>query len=1034
MYAVRHKKDYPISLGATYPLALLGLLLLPLVVWIERRAWTDLPRGRRTTVLICRLLQVTCLVLALSGVRWERVRDEVCVLFAIDASRSVPDEARSAAVEKIRAASDVMRADDQAGVIVFGRQPLIESSPQSGLQTEGLQSQPDPDYTDLSSLVRLSAGVFPEGMRRRLVVFSDGNENRGNTLEALREAQAAGISIDVFPIEAPPRNEVSLSRLDIPGRVEREQPFEVKVEAVSSGAGPATLRLYRDGAPLGSRELDLREGRNQYTLTLTEEDAGFHTYEAVLESVNDVRPDNNVAAGFTRVSGPQRILLVGSEQDNAALENAFDLSKVNAEGGASLPTSLAGLQDYDAVLLNNVSAVEFAPSQLENIERYVKDLGGGFGMIGGENGFGPGGWIGTPVEATLPVNMELKSKERFPSLALVMAIDKSGSMGGNVGGGSKMDLANRAAVEAVQLLGPRDLVGVIAFDSAGKWVAPITSAQEKADLTRRILSIRSGGGTDAYQGARMGFEALAAAQANLKHLILLTDGHTAPSDFVELVGKMNEAGITLTTIAIGQDSDQTFLRELAEFGRGRYYFCPDPSRVPRIFVRETILVQRSYIIEETARPERTSIHPIMEGEEVREVPPLHGWIATEPKDRSEVILRIKNDPLLAAWQAGLGKAIAYTSDVVPRWAKDWVGSSGFVAFWDRAARWVLRGEMSSELHPRVELDRGEGRVIVDAADLSGERLNFLQLKARVVRPDMTSEEITLRQTALGHYEGEFNAEMPGAYLAGIYDGEGRQASAGGMVAFSPEFKDFGSNDYLLHEMARQTGGKVKPRLDEIFRREGPIVRSSKEVTFELLIVALVLLLIEVAVRRLYLDEERRERLRRWLARWLPAGREPLPAGGPGRDMGIPAGLKDRSRAVRSRLRRGEGAAPAVDIPREPEGGGTAEGESAQAGPGKEEAPAPPKPAGEAPPQDTLSALRARRKREESPAGGPAFQGFPKERATGKGPAGRGETPPSEDRDRETAGETKGPAEEGDASEMTSRLLKAKRRRRGDPNS
>lgn len=1013
-----------INLGATYPLALLGLLLLPLIIWIERRAWTDLPRSRRITVLACRLLQVTCLVLALSGIRWERVRDEVCVLFAIDASRSVPDEARAAAVQKIRAASDAMEADDQAGVIVFARQPLIESAPQSGLRTEELLSTPDPDYTDLSSLVRLAAGVFPEGMRRRLVVFSDGNENRGNTLEALREAQASGITIDVFPIEAPPRNEVSLSRLDIPGRVEREQPFEVKVEAISSGVGPATLRLYRDGTPLGSRELALREGRNQYTLTLTEEDSGFHTFEAVLESVNDQRPDNNVAAGFTRVSGPQRVLLVGSERDNAALLNAFDLSKVNAEPGVSLPASLAGLQDYDAVLLNNVSAVEFAPGQLENIERYVKDLGGGFGMIGGENGFGPGGWIGTPVEDTLPVNMELKSKERFPSLALVMAVDKSGSMGGNVGGGSKMDLANRAAVEAVQLMGPRDLVGVLAFDSAGKWVAPITSAEQKAEISRRILTIRPGGGTDAYQGARMAFEALEKAQANLKHLILLTDGHTAPSDFVELVGKMNEAGVTLTTIAIGPDADQTFLRDLAEYGKGRYYFCPDPSRVPRIFVRETILVQRSYIIEETVQPERTSVHPILEDEEAVGLPPLHGWIATEPKERSEVILRIKSDPLLAAWQAGLGKAIAYTSDVVPRWARDWVGSAGFVAFWDRAARWVLRGEMSTDLHPRLELDRGQGRVIVEAANPSGERLNFLQLKARVVRPDMTSEEIVLRQTALGHYEGEFNAEMPGAYLAGIYDGEGRQASAGGMVAFSPEFKDFGSNDYLLHEMARQTGGKVKPRLDEIFRREGPVVRSSKEVTFELLAIALFLLIVEVGVRRLYLDEERRARLGRWLGRWVPASPHPAAAGGGG-DLGVASGLKLRSQAVRSRLRRPQEPVSPDAVGAPSRGGAGLESAPSVAGndvPEDVRGSAREERAEDAMSGDTLGALRARQKRGAS------------ERGAGW-PAGPPETSsPRPDLQKKASLQPKKPREESpaDEGEVTSKLLQAKRRRRGGP--
>lgn len=985
-------------------------------------------------------------MLALSGIRWERAREEVCVLFAIDSSRSVPEEARVAALEKVRAASDAMEADDQAGIIVFGRQPLIESAPQGGLRPERLQSEPDPDYTDLASLVRLAGGVFPEGMRRRLVVFSDGNENRGNTLEALREAQGAGISIDVFPIDLPPRNEVSLSRLDIPGRVEPEQPFEAKIEAISSGEASATLRLYRDGSPLGSRQIDLREGRNLHTLTLSEEDAGFHTYEAVLESVNDQRPDNNVAAGFTRVSGPQRLLVVGSGRDNSAIANAFDLSDLEYEASPTLPGSLSALQKYDSVLLNNVAAFEFSPDQLAGIERYVRDLGGGLGMIGGENSFAPGGWIGTPVEASLPVHMELKSKEHFPSLALVMALDKSGSMGASAGPVLKMDLANSAAAAAVGVLGPRDLAGVIAFDSAAKWVVPLAPANDPAPIVRRIQTIRPGGGTDAYQGARTAFEALQKVQANFKHVILLTDGMTAPGEFEQLLGRMNEAGVTLTSVAIGSDADQDFLQDLARGGGGRYYYCPDPSRVPLIFVRETILVQRSYLMERTARPERAAVHPITDDDAVRQLPELHGWVVTEPKDRSEVVLEIGEDPdqgnppapLLAVWQYGLGKSFAYTSDVIPRWARDWISTGGFNAFWDRAARWTLRGEMSTDLHPRIELDRGMGRVIVDASNLAGERLNFLELKARIVRPDFTGEEVTLRQTAIGTYEGEFDAEAPGAYLAGIHDGTGRQASAGAMVAFSPEFKDFGSNDYLLHEMARQTGGKIRPRLDEIFRREGPVVRSSKEVTFELLIVALFLLVIEVGVRRLYLDEERRARLRQRFARWLPAPREPLAAGGPS-EMGVASGLKARSDAVRSRLRRGVAPVGVVEKAfekaadtREP----VRRGDSPVGLPGA--------PAAGAETGDTLDALRARRRRtapsrEVSPS--PAInQGTPGKETEGGMRDSEVSSPErgdlTESRNAPPAKPETRPADAGgqDGAAMTSRLLDAKRRRRGDKPS
>lgn len=895
----------------TTPWALAALLILPLVVWIERRSWNEHLPWRRRSVLACRILEVVLLVLAVAGFRLERKNEQVSVLFAVDTSRSISDEAKKDALAKINAAADAMRADDQAGVITFGREPFVESIPKGRLKIESIQSQPNADFTDISATLRLAAGVFPEGTRRRLVLFSDGNENRGHALESLRAIQAAGIEIDVFPIEMPHRNEVSITRLDVPSRVEKDAPFDLKVEAEATEASPATLRFFRDGATLGRKEVELQPGRNQFSVAFNEDKPGFHTYEAVIESAADAQPENNIGGAFTLVSGPSRVLIVGRDEDTAALANALDLSKLAHDTLAELPASLAALQPYDAIFLDNVPATDFSPAQLEGLERYVRDLGGGLGMIGGENSFGPGGWIGTAVERALPVDMELKTKERFPSLSLVMVIDKSGSMGGSSGGASKMELASRAAVEAVDLLGPRDQVGVVAFDSAAKWVSHLGPASNKGEITRDVRSMVPGGGTDAYQGLLMAYDALTAADTKLKHVIMLTDGQTPAAGFDELLGKMNVAGITVSTIAVGTDADQAFLEALARNGRGRYYYCPDPQRVPRIFVRETILVQRSYLMEETASPSQGAVHPILADAALGAMPPLHGWVVTEPKMRAEPVLRIKSDPLLAVWQYGLGKSVAFTSDAKARWARDWTGWEGYASFWDRVVRWSLRGVASTELHPQVKLDRGAGKISVDAASADGERLNLLNLKARVIRPDLKVDEIPLRQTAVGTYEADFDADAPGAYLAGVFDDQGRQASAGGMVSFSPEFKDFQSNDYLLYELAKRTGGKVNPTVDEIFRREGKPARTAREVTGPLLIAALVLLLVEVALRRLYFDEEQIAAARALVRRLTPL--RFASAGGPGIGAeGVASDLKTRSRRVKSRLRKAAPEPPAPE--------------------------------------------------------------------------------------------------------------------------
>lgn len=811
-----------------------------------------------------RCAELAALIFALAGTRLMSGGDSVTTLFAVDVSRSVPAAERGGALEKARAAVKTMRPDDAAGLIAFAAQPMVELLPQQRPQTLSLQTQPDPDSTDLSALIRLAAGLYPEGSRRRMAIFSDGNENRGDALEAARAAQAAGIVIDVFPINAPADREVSLTGVSLPSKTQKDEPFEMRVEAMATEDGPAKLRLFRDGRPIGERDVQLRAGSNTFSSTLTEADSGFHTYEATLESASDRVPENNSASGFTRVTGPSRVLLVGSPEDNAPLVAALQGVPFTLETARELPEGLSALQAFDAVYLNNVPAASMRRETMDGLERYERDLGGGLGMIGGENSFGPGGWIGTAVERALPVDMELKGKERLPSLSLVMVIDKSGSMGSSSDPTSKMGMAKQSIIEAIRLLGPRDNVGVVEFDSAAGWAVPLAPADSRA-MEGKVRGIGGGGGTDVYQGMRAAYEGLHNAKTMIKHMIVLTDGQTPPAAFEELLAKMNEDHITASSVGIGPDADGAFLNNIAKAGGGRFYACPDPSRTPRIFVRETILAQRAYLVEETETPVIGASHEILSDPAMRQTPKLRGWVATELKARAEPALKLRTDPLLAAWQYGLGKSIAYTSDVQGRWSNEWVAWDGFGTFWDRVIRWSLRGADSSDLAPRVEFDGGRGRIVVDAVDAQDARINFLELKAALVTPGLEGREITLRQTSIGRYEAEFEADKPGAYMAGIVGKDGRRATTGGLVAYSPEFRDFGTNEFLLRELAEMTGGRFAPEASDLFRREGGVVRKPRAISGALLAAAVFLLLAEIAARRLALDDERRAWLRARLA-------------------------------------------------------------------------------------------------------------------------------------------------------------------------
>jgi hypothetical protein len=445
-----------------------------------------------------------------------------------------------------------------------------------------------------------------------------------------------------------------------------------------------------------------------------------------------------------------------------------------------------------------------------------------------------------------------------------------------------------------------DQVGVIAFDSAAKWVQPITSAREKTEIERNIRSIRSGGGTDMYPALEDAYEALAQTNAQLRHVIVLSDGRTRPANFPALIDRIAGARITLSTVAVGPDADQELMRYLAEQGRGRYYFTADPYSVPRIFTRETILAQRSYVVEKEFVPQVYQENQIVKGISDEGFPSLLGYVLTEAKDRAEIVLRTdKEEPLLAVWRFGLGKTAAFTSDAKNRWASNWLGWTGYKKFFPQLTQWIQRSRKQGVLRPALTIDEGHGKITVDAITPEGETVNFLDLQAKVSTPASELATVALQQVAPGRYEGEFEAREVGAYLSSITGENVEPATTGYVVPYSPEYRDFGTNSYLMSQIASLTGGRINPPIDAIFEHLDSKVLTSRDIWYALVIAALMLFILDIAVRRIFIERKQVEAVaaffERAAGRLVPAKkRAPVPV-----EQTL-AALKERKEAVTRR--------------------------------------------------------------------------------------------------------------------------------------
>ena len=284
----------------------------------------------------------------------------------------------------------------------------------------------------------------------------------------------------------------------------------------------------------------------------------------------------------------------------------------------------------------------------------------------------------------------------------------NGGMGGGsgIGGVQKVDIGKEAILRAAAAMTERDELGVVAFNEAAHWVVrtqPLGGDRRPAGPDRRHPGRRP---DEHLRRARPGGDSRSrATTATRRHIILLTDGWSTSGQYDAILAKMKADGITLSTVGAGGGANP-FLEQLAKQGGGRFYAATNPASIPDIFLKETQQVSGQQIVEEPFFPIQTSSSPILRGLDAG-LPQLLGYNGTTDKPAAQTVLvTARDDPLLAQWQYGLGRSVAWTSDSTGRWAKDWVGWNGFNRFFSQLVSWTFPGEETGGIEATFETTGG----------------------------------------------------------------------------------------------------------------------------------------------------------------------------------------------------------------------------------------------------------------------------------------------------------------------------------------
>lgn len=830
------------------------VLILLVVEWI---IYVRQSRYRGKFYLAVRGIVLFCVLLTFFGIQIHRGSSKTATVFVVDLSNSNAEHVEEME-EYLQKTVEKMPSGNVYGIVSFGKKALVEQFLTAEKQYGGLMTLPEKMATNFEDAISKALTLIPGEYSKRIVVLTDGKETRGNIqnmAQVLTESQTEFLSLIYEDEELP---DTYIDNVILPAYLHPGDKYSITVLVESNYDTDAVIELYRGSSQVAANSVHLNKGSNRFVFSAQVDAAAsgnaMESLSVQVKAPEDSCPENNTFSAYSVVETAPKVLVISGRDTNVS-----DFSSVLQTAGCdynvvtalNTPDTIQEMLHYKSMILVDTYIDDLPMGFLQNLETYVKDYGCGFICCGGENSFALGGYRDTVVETVLPVDMQLRGANEIPSMAMVMVIDHSGSMVDVVEGSSasNLDIAIRASTVAVDNLSDSDYVGVLTFDDQYSWQVELGLVDDKSAIKDKIKQVHAGGGTTIKPALQEACAVLAQSDVSIKHVVLLTDGMGEINDFSDVISDYKDSNITLSTVAVGDYSDTRLLEQLADQCGGRYYYSDMSSDIPKIFAQEVFLGGDSYIQNGVFSLAVQKGHELTNNLFADSWPVVYGYISATPKTASNSIIVTgeKGDPLLTVWQYGLGRTVAWNSDVTGEWSGAFVGQDDYVQMWKRIVDYATgNANMGSD---RVDVVTVGDRTEVNYQTKDYD--NGTQIEVMVVDPQGNTTEEVLHAIAPGKYTAELSTPQTGLYYFNVRrtaNGEVQNyMTTAAAVQFADEYKfDIRADSYL--QFVEQYGRIITPQ-DSIWTRIVTRAKETYSLTNWLLVLALCLFVIDVALRR-----------------------------------------------------------------------------------------------------------------------------------------------------------------------------------------